>query len=674
MVPNIILKFIFQAGPSFDLPDREKMRRYGWSNGNIQANGNCVLLETEHHPRGTLTSYLRRAQEDLSTDSCGENIRYQAVEGLVQTNNRHKNHFRSPPSSSTMTAPMTGSSSSAVKSKQLTSGRVTRLSFIFQAHHQYSSSMENLLSERSNEDVSTHHHGMVKYGSTGSISSIGYDDNGPMLISNGGQRSASCGTYTPSSLYSQDSTTVPTMYFGRMSSSESVLIYDAIPKKSAAGSLKKSNSRVSSNGKLRLRVESFRNNKSSSGTQTDISVMRSSQNDDSASGNDDNRYLLIKLRLTLSLIAGKYTGQYKKNTAPNKPARKHKPKSNSNDQNGGPNGNSNVSSENRSDRSASPDNSSTSGYSSPSAGLHSKESSPCGSKIPSPPHSLEQSEQKAERSADAARAAAEDNNQRITVIQIDAGSEEKAGDEEGETTSDETSSADLAMIGRPTLPAIESKTLPFTRQTRRELPRIATNGTLGRSPAGSASGISAAKRKLPEPAGPSPVTDHQQRLYQQQRLYRSNLPRPAPIHGSRVPLPPVPELERSDHERESMSPTPSSSGIASPRFRPLPSPLTTPIQPAIGRVQAKPRAGRSNNLSPSRIPSLANHPQVAQKGVEERLRILLSLLESGKEDAKNGREDTLQYLSQLESVARRLKDQLLNDNIPTEVPRVGNYF
>lgn len=88
------------------------MRRYGWANGNIQANGNCVLLETEHHPRGTMTSYLRRAQEDLSTDSCGENIRYQAVEGLVQTNNRHKNHFRS--TTSTMAAPMTSSSSSAV--------------------------------------------------------------------------------------------------------------------------------------------------------------------------------------------------------------------------------------------------------------------------------------------------------------------------------------------------------------------------------------------------------------------------------------------------------------------------------------------------------------------------------------------------------------------------------
>ena len=63
-------------------------------------------------------------------------------------------------------------------------------------------------------------------------------------------------------------------------------------------------------------------------------------------------------------------------------ARKHKPKVNSNEPT--------TPGESRSDRSASPDNSSTSGYSSPSAGLHSKESSPCGSKIPSPPHSLEQ--------------------------------------------------------------------------------------------------------------------------------------------------------------------------------------------------------------------------------------------------------------------------------------------
>ena len=28
--------------------------------------------------------------QDLSTDSCGENIRYQAVEGIVQNNTRHK--------------------------------------------------------------------------------------------------------------------------------------------------------------------------------------------------------------------------------------------------------------------------------------------------------------------------------------------------------------------------------------------------------------------------------------------------------------------------------------------------------------------------------------------------------------------------------------------------------
>ncbi len=53
--------------------------------------------------------------------------------------------------------------------------------------------------------------------------------------------------------------------------------------------------------------------------------------------------------------------------------------------------------------------------------------------------------------------------------------------------------------------------------------------------------------------------------------------------------------------------------------------------------------------------------------VDERLRILLSLLDqqngvSGGGPEQHGvrREDTLQYLSQLESVARRLKDQLLH--------------
>ena len=168
-----------------------------------------------------------------------------------------------------------------------------------------------------------------------------------------------------------------------------------------------------------------------------------------------------------------------------------------------------------------------------------------------------------------------------------------------------------------------------------------------------------------------------------------------------------------------MSPTPSSSA-PSPRsgsvasgsnghaYRPLPSPLTTPIQPAIGRVQAKPRRSgggvggggllrqqeqQQKTLSPSRIPRASSNErdyspsrqqqqpkmemekQQQQQGngkqvVDERLRVLLSLLETGKENADNvGREDTLQYLSQLESVARRLKDQLLQDAAPTHGPQ-----
>ena len=110
--------------------------------------------------------------------------------------------------------------------------------------------------------------------------------------------------------------------------------------------VKKSNSRVSSNGKLSLRVESFKQSKNSSGTQTDLSSVSQ---------------------------AGGYVGQYKKavtKQAPSKPARKHKRRS-SQDQSGEA-------------RSPSPANSSTSGYSSPSLGLQSKESSPPLSKTPSP--------------------------------------------------------------------------------------------------------------------------------------------------------------------------------------------------------------------------------------------------------------------------------------------------
>merc|ERR1712223_173833 len=354
--------------------------------------------------------------------------------------------------------------------------------------------MQNLLSERSREDDSSFAGGdrLVKYGSTGSISSIGSAVVTGNQFENQlhGSRQA---TYTPSSLYSQDSTTVPTMYFGKMSSTESVLIYDAIPKKSST--LKKSNSRVSSTGKLRLRVESFRNNKSSSGTQTGItSVMRQK------GGGDPSEQVE-----TTGTSPNKYTGQYKKNTAPNEPARKHKPKS-THEHTG----------ESRSDRSASPDNSSTSGYSSPSAGLHSKESSPCGSKIPSPPHSLEtnDNDQKGQpnssSSSNSNHPEVDDSssNNRITVIQIDAG-QHKSTSSATESETSETSSespppsaptqvqaptpapapdhpappaAPSEMSGNNLVEKVDSKTFPFASQTRRELPSIATNGTLGRSP------------------------------------------------------------------------------------------------------------------------------------------------------------------------------------------------
>ena len=119
--------------------------------------------------------------------------------------------------------------------------------------------MENLLSERSNEDdpsVVLANAGLVRYGSTGSISSLGSTNiehqqnqmNIRGILTNGGGNSAGHHpnrTYTPSSLYSQDSSSaMPTTSFGRLSSSESVFIYDAIPKTNKT-SLKKSNSRVS---------------------------------------------------------------------------------------------------------------------------------------------------------------------------------------------------------------------------------------------------------------------------------------------------------------------------------------------------------------------------------------------------------------------------------------------
>ena len=158
-----------------------------------------------------------------------------------------------------------------------------------------------------------------------------------------------------------------------------ILSYDIPTTDGAAGkkpttSLRKSNSRVSSTGKLRLKVESFRKGQQQqqvgsgdAGTQTDISVL-------------------------------------KKQPAPSKPVRKTK-KAAVSSSSSGCNSTATAASSNElnttSERSNSPDaNSSTSGYSSPSAGagsggsgggiVLSKESSPCGSKVPSPPQSMEE--------------------------------------------------------------------------------------------------------------------------------------------------------------------------------------------------------------------------------------------------------------------------------------------
>ena len=87
----------FQAGPSFDLPDREKMRRNGWStdppafgqtNGHGFANRNMIFNATESPIRRSAVK--QRIRDELLTDSSVENIRYQAVEGLVQENRQKR--------------------------------------------------------------------------------------------------------------------------------------------------------------------------------------------------------------------------------------------------------------------------------------------------------------------------------------------------------------------------------------------------------------------------------------------------------------------------------------------------------------------------------------------------------------------------------------------------------
>lgn len=288
----------FQAGKSFDLPDPDKFRRryiHNWNGGKSKPNnsndpGNfgCVVFDAETDNASSVKGGGR------SVDSCHGNIRYSAVQGLVQRS-RPKTHY---------------------------------------------SSLENLLESESPNPrgMSNNLINRPHYGSTESISSLGSTQN-----------------------HHQTNANNKRMVLSDDEDEENILLYD-VPRKRNGSSLQKSNSRVASNGRLRLHVESFRQVKSSSGTQTDLTSVKKEPKP--------------------------YTAQFKKNnSAPNKPARKTKNSSgnNNNNNNQSQSRRSSVGSNNgqdcgRSDRSDTPDNSSTSGYSSPSAGLHSsKEHSPYGS-------------------------------------------------------------------------------------------------------------------------------------------------------------------------------------------------------------------------------------------------------------------------------------------------------
>ena len=382
-------------------------------------------------------------------------------------------------------------------------------------------------------------------------------------------------------------------------------------------------------GRLRLHVESFRQAKNSSGTQTDLTVMRAEQQKQAGSQQTE----------------GKYTGQFKKHhtAPPSKPVRKTKPSGSqsSTPQRRSSSGSNPDCSSSRSDRSASPDNSSTSGYSSPSAGIHSKENSPYGSKI----------DEKIGEGGDTARVREEErevvervggghheeeeeymeeDGSKITVIQIvpasmGSGSSPVTPQNEVARTGNRSSSMETTGERHHSLDGPNSsgsyeeevmasavEEMEFRRRggqhqqqqqqqrkqspPHRELPIPRINPHSFNRP------VSQTKRKLPEPVPNRHQQQIQQQLQQQQqqyeeqqrqeqqrqeqqqnvapppnpanqpqratgyvsentkRLYRSNLPRPSPMNQfaqGRVPLPPVPELERSDHERESISPIPT---------------------------------------------------------------------------------------------------------------------
>lgn len=549
-------------------------------------------------------------------------------------------------------------------------------------------SLENLLQEESTPENERQQLGLKNnrshYGSTESISSLGSTQKNLLE----GSEKPSRMTQTPTSLYSHESSTMNTSHDSHDIDEDAVL-YD-VPKRN--NTLQKSNSRVTSNGKLRLHVESFRSAKNTNGTQTDLTVMKNKEN-----------------------MSRQH--QFKKHAAPpSKPIRKTKPFQ----------GTKTLTECNQSDRSASPDNSSTSGYSSPSAGPLSKETSPYGSKIDDKMMDEENdhgmgdsaddhhSETRSDRLLD-------DNGSKITVIQIVPASINSAM-QDHELSFDEGEGSpvddDLDDDFFPTSAAIDEyrrmreQSVSPPAAPRRELPRISTNGTLGRG---------YHKRKLPDHnqaiangqaqrGGSDSPYDSASNLASllnnlnlpTKRMYRSPHPRPSNLQFAqgRVPLPPVPELERSDHERESISPIPPSKIPYSEQelilkplpkrmtpLRPLPSPLSTPIQPndttttrqgpiprARSRLQSNPNApqGKTPRQGAS-LPRRSNEPfddeetdgEHGSQKVDDNLVALLELLREKSREGhqrNNGdhpKENTLQYLSQLEHVARQLKDQLL---------------
>ena len=87
------LILLVQAGPSFDLPDPERFRRVnatGWGLDNTPSKLGCVIFDSDGRSNTLKRTGIRRPQDEMSTDSCGENIRYQAVEGLVHQDSRPK--------------------------------------------------------------------------------------------------------------------------------------------------------------------------------------------------------------------------------------------------------------------------------------------------------------------------------------------------------------------------------------------------------------------------------------------------------------------------------------------------------------------------------------------------------------------------------------------------------